>query len=304
VDGGGGEAEASKQPLHGIICLLEGVLHDAQLAAPRLSRRLKLRQAAGWGALLWCRLKPLLHAALDTCQECPWVYVKSAGWSERVNTPQAGAAHQRPGDPGRRRAKELTLLIRIRHKGRRTRRGVSAGGRGDSVGRVVLGGSGLHKLLHGARSGSDKALPKSADTRRPRLVSRERKRHRRRPNPLPAKLAPATIKGAGQPPHYAQQMLAMLPPHYMRQIWRPRRQVQPRTRRTICASRRAVGHPAAPLTARHRPWLPACAPPAPKMREAWLRRLWKPQRWEFMYCLPPPHRWSLFVSLNGVCRRE
>ncbi len=48
-------------------------------------------------------------------------------------------------------------------------------------------------------------------------------------------------------------LLAMLPPHYMRQIWHPRRQVQPRTRRTICASRRAVGHPVAPLTARHRP---------------------------------------------------
>ncbi len=36
-------------------------------------------------------------------------------------------------------------------------------------------------------------------------------------------------------------------------------------------TRRAVGHLVAPLTARHRPRLPACAPPAPK--EAWLLRL-------------------------------
>jgi hypothetical protein len=48
-------------------------------------------------------------------------------------------------------------------------------------------------------------LLKSADTRRPRLVSRERKRRRRRLRPLPAKLASATIKGARKPPHYAQQ---------------------------------------------------------------------------------------------------
>ena len=117
----------------------------------------------------------MLHAVLDTCQERPWVYVESVSWSERVNTPQAGAAHRRPGDPGRRQAKELTLLIRIHHKGRRTRREASAGGRGGSVCHVVLDGSGLHRLLHGARSGSDKALPKSTDTRRPRRVSQKRK---------------------------------------------------------------------------------------------------------------------------------
>ncbi len=97
------------------------------------------------------------------------------------------------------------MLIRIHHKGHRTGRGVSAGCRGGSVGHVVLGGSGLHRLLHGARSGSDKALPKSTDTRRPRLVSQKRKRHKQRLHPLPTKLAPATIKGARQPPHYAQQ---------------------------------------------------------------------------------------------------
>ncbi len=75
------------------------------------------------------------------------------------------------------------------------------------------------RLLHGARSGSDKALPKSTDTRRPRLVSQKLKRHRQRLHPLLAKLASATIKGARKPPHYAQQGLAMLPPHYVRQIW-------------------------------------------------------------------------------------
>jgi hypothetical protein len=42
-------------------------------------------------------------------------------------------------------------------------------------------------------------LPKSTDTRRPRLVSQKWKRHRQRTHPLPTKLAPATIKGARQP---------------------------------------------------------------------------------------------------------
>jgi hypothetical protein len=42
-------------------------------------------------------------------------------------------------------------------------------------------------------------LPKPTGTRRPRLVSQKRKRHRQRPHPLPTKLAPATIKGARQP---------------------------------------------------------------------------------------------------------
>ncbi len=160
----------------------------------------------------------MLHAALDACQERLWVYVESVSWSERVNTPQAGAAHQRLGDLGRRRAKELTLLIRIRHKGRGTRRGVSAGGRGGFCRPCCS----WRRLLHGARSGSDKALPKSTDTRRPRLVSQKLKRHRQRLRPLHAKLASATIKGARKPPHYAQQRLAMLPPHYVRQIWHPR----------------------------------------------------------------------------------
>ncbi len=198
VDGGGGEAEASKQPppLHGIICLRRfcTTLSWPRRGCPAVLNCVKPR---GGGALLWCRLKPRGFTPR-------WTHVKSVcGSMLRVS---AGVSELTRRRPARRiSGQEISAgvgLRSLRCSLGSTIKDVELGveyqqvAAGGSVGHVVLGGSGLHRLLHGARSGSDKALPKSTDTWRPRLVSQKRKGHRQRLRPLHAKLASATIKGA------------------------------------------------------------------------------------------------------------
>ncbi len=185
----------------------------------------------------------MLHAALDTCQERPWVYVKSAGWSERADTPQAGAAHQRPGDPGRRRAKELTLLIRIHHKGRRTRRGVSAGGRGVLSAMLFLAAATTWSSERFRQSfaeihrhtASASGLPKAEKTQTaPPPASCETGASFNQGRQEAASLRATKVGNLAAALHAAD--LASAKPLVVRS-----------------RTRRAVGRPAAPLTARHRP---------------------------------------------------